>query len=269
VAQILVWMPTHLLGLTAWLLARLPICILALPVTVARFAAVMEATTQSLTTDLAAANVLQPAWLILERMLPTHATLLDQEWALRARLVILMAVVRDLLMSTRLRPGAWESTRRRFRTARKRWLKDGASTMAADLLEDGFPAASTSTLVAKFCAEVLTALQQSATLPCANVLSLEAVVQSRHCGAQRSLLLLRALPLSRLLLTCAAAFIASMAATIQRHTAHAHTLRLLDMALVADRPGCRPAASALDVDDLTARRTVTCMTYRCAFVTTR
>jgi hypothetical protein len=91
--HVLVWVPTSLLWLTAWLLASLAICILALSRAMARLATEVRTTTKLMSADIAAADVLQPALLILESLLPAHTPLLHKKRAFRTGLIVLVAVV--------------------------------------------------------------------------------------------------------------------------------------------------------------------------------
>ena len=95
-AHVLIWVATHFLGFATLLLASLPIRIFALSRSVTRFATEMRATTQFVATHVAAANVLQPALLILECLLPAHTPLLHKKGAFGTSLVVLVAVVRHL-----------------------------------------------------------------------------------------------------------------------------------------------------------------------------
>lgn len=53
-------------------------------------------TTKLVTADIAAADILQPALLILEGLFPAHAPLLHKKRAFGTSLIVLVAVVRHL-----------------------------------------------------------------------------------------------------------------------------------------------------------------------------
>lgn len=103
VAHVLVWMPTHFLGLATLLLAGLAIRIFALPRSMTRFAAEVRTTPQFVATHVAATDILQPALLILECLLPAHAPLLHKKGAFGTSLIVLVAIVRHLRVAARLR----------------------------------------------------------------------------------------------------------------------------------------------------------------------
>jgi hypothetical protein len=96
-------MPTHFLGLATLLLASLAIRIFALSWAVTRFATEVRATTELVAAHVTAANILQPALLVLERLLPAHAPLLHKKGAFGTSLIVLVAVVRDLRVAACLR----------------------------------------------------------------------------------------------------------------------------------------------------------------------
>jgi hypothetical protein len=111
-AHILVGMPASLLGLAARLLASLTVRILALPWSVARFATEVRTTTKLVATDITTANILQPALLILEGLLPAHTPFLHKKRAFGTSFIILVAVVGYLRMAACLCAFASVSARR-------------------------------------------------------------------------------------------------------------------------------------------------------------
>ena len=69
----------------------------------AGFAAEVRTTAKLVATDITTANILQPALLILEGLLPAHAPFLHKERAFGTGLIILVAVVGHLRMPACLR----------------------------------------------------------------------------------------------------------------------------------------------------------------------
>jgi hypothetical protein len=116
-AYVLIGMAARLLRLTASLLTSLAVRILALPWSMAGFAAEMRSTTELVATDIATANILQPTLLILEGLLSAHTPLLHKERAFGTSLIILVAVVGYLRMTACLCAFASVSARRRLGTA--------------------------------------------------------------------------------------------------------------------------------------------------------
>ena len=91
-ASLFAGMPTCPFSLTAQLLTYLS-DIFAFSAAMTGLPAVMRTTFQLLGTDFAAANICEPAWLVLKSLLLTHADLLHQIWALWTEFLISMAVV--------------------------------------------------------------------------------------------------------------------------------------------------------------------------------
>jgi hypothetical protein len=89
-------------GLGAWFFA--------LSGSMALLLALMGPTPESPSTNLTAANLAQPAWLILEHTLSTQARLGCQESTLRTGLVVSVASVVQLRMAAVLRSLALEAT---------------------------------------------------------------------------------------------------------------------------------------------------------------
>jgi hypothetical protein len=96
-------MTAYFLRLATRLLTGLSVRVFALSRPVARFATEVRAATQLVATYIAATNILQPALLILERLLPAHASLLHKKGALGTSLIILVTVVRHLRVTARFR----------------------------------------------------------------------------------------------------------------------------------------------------------------------
>lgn len=86
---------------------------------------------------------------------------------------------------------------------------------------------------------------------------------------ERPLSSLRSLPLCRLALSGTAALVACVSTAVQCSPAYPHALGQLLFALVANGPGCRPAASALDVDGLHAGRAIANVTDPWTAMSTR
>ena len=131
-------------------------------------------------------------------------------------------------------------------------MQDGTATAATDLVEDGFATSAARTLVTEFLTYVRAAFEQTTTLPSANMFGFKAFIDWPRCGMQRPLLALGTLTFRSLALASAASLIASMTATIQRHSAHTHALGRLGLALVADRLRRCATTSALNDDVLLA-----------------
>jgi hypothetical protein len=101
--HVLVWMPASLLWLAAKLLASLAVRIFAFSRTMAGLATEVRSATKLVSANIATANILQPALLILESLLPAHAPLLHKKRAFGTSLIILVAVVRYLRVSAGFR----------------------------------------------------------------------------------------------------------------------------------------------------------------------
>jgi hypothetical protein len=113
-----VWVITSLFRLAAGLLARSTSSILTLAITVTRLGTEMRATLELSATDLSTADVFQPALLVLETLLAAHTALLHQEGTPRTALVVHMAIVLDLRMTTCLGTVALEAAWRRLSATR-------------------------------------------------------------------------------------------------------------------------------------------------------
>ena len=135
--SVFVGMTTDALGLSASLLASNASSILAFAWSMAWLSTEMRAAFELLATNLATSNILKPALLILHQLLATHASLFNQERTLWTILIILMTVVLDLRVATRLGSVALHATWRRLSTAWERWGKYSPTTMARNLIKDG------------------------------------------------------------------------------------------------------------------------------------
>lgn len=217
-----------------------------------RLATEVRAAFQFLATHIAAANISQPTRLILKRLLATHTALLAQEWAFRAWVIILMAVVGDLRVAASLWSLAGISARRRNRAAGKWRLEDSPAAMTADLLKDSLPARSTRSFVAELFTNVVAALERSTTLTGADMLCFDSIIDGAVSSVQWTLLLLGRLALNSFALTRAATLLTSMSSAIKIRSAYSSTLRLLLMTLMADGGRSSPPATAVDCDVLQA-----------------
>ena len=123
--------------------------------------------------------------------------------------------------------------------------------------------------MAKVLAEMVAAFERSTTRTSTNVLSLKAVIdRSNVCIFQLTALTLHSLSFTSLPLTFAAAFIASMTTTVQGSSAYSHTLRRLNLTLMADCSGGGPAATTVDRNSLETRHTSARVTQLLARVST-
>lgn len=177
--------------------------------------------------------------------------------------------MRDLRVATDLGALTGEAAGRWLRAAWKRWLEDGLSAVAADLVKDGLWAAPTGAFVAELMAGVTSALQGSATLPGADVLCLKIGVQNRRSRAEGSRLALVCLAFSGSTLSRTTALAAFVAAAVQRCATHSHALRRLGGSLVAETRRCRAAAVTDNGDGLQTRPTFTRVTLLLAGVSAR
>lgn len=108
-----IWVTTCPFGLSARLRAA-PLSIFTFARTMAGLGAEVRSTLQLFAANTAASDVLKPALLIFHCLLATHASFLHKERAFGTRFVVLVAVVRDLWMSTVFcsiarRPARWRS----------------------------------------------------------------------------------------------------------------------------------------------------------------
>lgn len=106
------------LSLSTRLLARSASSVFTIAFTVAGLCTEMGATLEFSATNLSTADVFQPALLIFETLLATHALLLNQERTSWTAFVVHMTIVLDLRMTTRLGTVALEAARWRLGAAR-------------------------------------------------------------------------------------------------------------------------------------------------------
>ena len=270
VANGLIRVATSLLGLTTRLLARSTASIFAVAFTMAGLGTEVRATLELPATDLTTADVFQPALLVLETLLSTHAMLLNQERTSGTALIVHMTVVLDLRMAASFGSVTLEAAWWRLSTARKWGSQHCTATVAVDLVKDGFATRSTRSLMAEVLTEVVSTLERSTTWTSADMLSLKAVIDgSNVCIFQLTALTLHGLSFTSLPLTFATAFIASMTTTVQGSSAYSHTLRRLNLTLMADCSGGGPAATAADRNSLETRHTSARVTQLLARVSTR
>jgi hypothetical protein len=176
VTRRLIRVATSLLLLSARLLTRLTIGILALARAMAGLSAEMIPTSKFLSANLAATNINQPALLILDHALPTHASTFHQKWTFRTALAVEMASMWYLRMTAPFRTATRLSTWWRASPTRQWRHQYRLATIAGNLLEDGFFARTAGPFVAKVIAIVSPTFQEPTTLTGADVLGLEAIV---------------------------------------------------------------------------------------------
>jgi len=176
-----------------------------------------------------ASRLVEPAWLILEYLLPADARLLHQERTLRTGRVLGMTLMRDCRMSTRLRFGALKPALWWLRPTRLWGVEYGAATRAGNLIKDGLKTRRTRSFVAELLACVLTTLQSSTADLEADVLCFKVV------AIGRAALLLATF--SCLFLARAAVFSALVTTAVELCAANAEAKWLLDIALMAGRGG--------------------------------
>lgn len=186
-------------------------------------------------TYLTAADVLQPALLVLQGLLSAHAPLLHKERTFGTGLVVLVTVMWHLRVATSFCTLAGIPAWWRLGTARERRVKDGTAATTTDLVKNGFATCPAGTLVAKLFAKVCTTLQETATLPGANVFRLEQILHWPGRRVQRPLLALAALTFSGFTLAGATSLVAAVASAVQQRSADSHALRRLVSALVTKR----------------------------------
>ncbi|MCJ1247015.1 hypothetical protein MMC30_004226 [Trapelia coarctata] len=216
-------MTTYFLGFAAELLAGFAY-VFAFTGSMAKFSAEVGAAAKFSTTDLAATCVGKPAWLIFQVLLAAHAGLFHQEGAFGTGLLVAVAVVRDLRMTTILGSFAFKSARRRSSTTGQRRLKNCSSTMTGNFVEDSLATAATRSFMTELWAWMIPAFQGSTTEPSADVFSLETVVKP-WCSTKGTQLSLRSQPFRCFTLSLATVLAALMSAAIERGLADAHALR--------------------------------------------
>ena len=85
-------------------------------------------------------SIIKPARLILKYLLATNASLFDEEWTLGTGLIVKVAVVRDLRMSTIPWARAVKPALGRSCAAWLGRVQDGPTTIATDIVENRFGA---------------------------------------------------------------------------------------------------------------------------------
>ena len=124
--------------------------------------------------------------------------------------------------------------------------------MAADLFEDCFAAGATRAFMAQRFAKMGATLEQSSALLRTYMLGLKKVIPRSR--SKRTLLALVALSFNSFPFSRTTSLVASMPSTIEKHFAGSSTLRRFLFPLMTDCLGRRSATSALDLDNLHARR---------------
>lgn len=221
------------LGLSTRLLARL-IRVFTFTRSMAILFAIMRTTFQKCAANLTATGVCKPARYIFHHPLTTQTLFLGQERTLGTRLLISVAVMRSLRMSTRLGTCTRERARRRLRATWLRWIQNRSAAVARNLLKDRFSTGIASALVAELRACMSSAFQQSTTDPGANVLCLDIFVRRAEMRLQFPA---EGLSFNGLLFSGAASLITSVTTTVQSSLALAEALRRVDIALVTDTHG--------------------------------
>lgn len=235
------------LATSMWAVIQLSVFTFSRSVT--RLLAEMDSAFESLFANLSTRDVLGPTGLVLEYLLAAHTFLLNEIWTLRAALLVAMAVMLGLRMTTRLRPLTLMRTWWWFSSARLWWVENSTSAITCDLLENGLSAASAWSSVAEILADVLwiAALKFATTGACADVLGLEIL----GCSASGSLHLSPCCETGRgMLLAWTTTLSAFVASAVENGTADAHTLWALLQSLVADRSRSGTSTSTVDCDDL-------------------
>jgi hypothetical protein len=147
-----------------------------------------------------------------------------------------VAVVCNLCVTAVLGSLARKSARRGLGTTGQRRLQDGASAVAANLVEDGISARSTGTFMTQLLATMLwvAAFQLTTTCAGAYMLSLKVVSRSLGCRVQRPRFASVRLSLGSLFLSCTTMLSAFMTPTVERNSTDSHALRRLFNSLVAN-----------------------------------
>lgn len=235
---------TKRLGLPTRLLARLG-RVLAFLRPMAIFLTEMGTALEGLAADLTTARVCQPARHIFQHPLAAQARLFGQERALRTVVLVRVAVMRALGVTTGLGPLTWESARRRLRATGLRRKQDRSSTITRDLLEDCFSAGVACTLVAEFRACVAFAFQRSTTDSRTDVLCFDILVNGTEVRLKFAP---RSLTINCGLFPGAASLSARVAATVQSRFANPEALGWFGVALVADANRGIATASTVNRD---------------------
>lgn len=230
-----VWVLANLFGLSAGLLARSTSSIFTLAVAMTRFSAEVRATLELSATDLSTADVLQPTLLVLETLLAAHTALFDKERAPRTALIVHMTIVLDLRMTACLGTITLEAAWRRLSATRERRCQNSTATIAVNFVKNGLATRSARAFVAEIFAEVVATFERSTTRTSTNMLSLEAVIdRSNMSFLKLTALALDGLSFGSLSLAFAATLVTGVAATVESSSADSHTLRGLNVALMAD-----------------------------------
>ena len=222
---------------TQFFAARLVAGLFALPRTMTLLLTSVCTTLQSSTTYVTATDLLEPAWLVLERVLAAHARLGRKERALGAALIVLVTVMSDLRMSASLGPPAVEAAGWWFGTAWQRRLQYSTATMATELVEDGFATGTAGALMTQLLTTMgrVTTLQLATTWTRADMLRFEVLLRIARCRIERPAFSTTGLAFGGLALACAATFATFVSSTVERDSANSHALRWLDNALMTDR----------------------------------
>lgn len=221
---------------------------------------------QSFSANLPTANVCQPAGLIFQRPLATKTHFLGQKRALRAILLICMAVVLRLRMAAGFGSFTGERTRWRLRSAGQWRIQDRSTTVTRDLLKNRLPAGIARSFVAYLRTGVSSAFQRPITDPGTDMLGLHVLIARTEMRPELSS---HGLTFNRLLFTRAASLRAGMPATVQACFAHAEALWLLDGTLVTNARHGVAATATGDFDTAHTRTTRASMTDLLAWMATR
>lgn len=207
VARRLIRVTAYLLLFATWLRTCLAAGIFTLTFAMTLLTAEVYTALEFLATHRTTADVAEPALLIFESFLAAHAHLRGQKRAFWAGVIVLVAVVSNLRMSTGFWSFTWIATWRRLGATWKWRLQDSPATVASNLFEDGFSAGAAGAFMTELFAYVVAALQQTTALPSTDVLGLVAFLGSSWCGSQWSSLLATGLPLMCFTLTSTAVFV--------------------------------------------------------------
>lgn len=239
--------------------------IFALAITMTQLATLVKSTLELLPARLATSWLLKPAWLVLECLLPANAPLLHEKWALGTVLVVCVAVVGNLRVSTWSRSRAVISAFGRSCATRLWRVKHRLSAMTTDIIKDCLRTRWTGPTVTHLLTSMAAAFQLAATDSDADVLGLDLLMA--RC---RVLVLpLCGNALHGLLLRRTAAFAVLMPTAVELSSAYPHTLGRADIALVTKTAGSCPPTPTCDVHSLQTRRTVALMASPIALMAAR
>ena len=144
-----------------------------------------------------------------------------------------MALMLHLRMAAGSLSGTVESTLGRLCTAWLRWLQYSPTTSAANILKDGFEAAGTRSFVTKRSTRMVAAFQWSTTNFQADVFRFELISIGRCI--QRSMLPLRSLSFTSLLLAGTASLTTFVTTAIEGGATYSRALRWLIKPLMTNR----------------------------------